>query len=272
MQIFQIALGGGEPLTYPNIHLAIEKIARCGMASSITTSGLGLDASVLEELVRCGLNHIQISLNGSCEKVNSKSRDGYECAVRALELLSGYNISFGVNWVARRDNIDDFQNFIEKMKGYNVGNINILRYKPSPNEIYEDNCLSADKMSLLAGILKNTRGITLKVDSAFSNLLCHINQRTSFMSGCGAGRRFLAIDAEGFFRPCSHVSMKEECNNLYQVWHHSEHLGMFREISERVEKPCANCKYLHGCFGCRAVVLGRGGYFFDGDIGCLCCT
>jgi len=268
MQVFQIALGGGEPLIYPGLHLVVKEISRCGMASSITTSGFGLDASTLDKLVRCGLNHIQISLNGSNEEVNSKSREGYEHAVRAIKLLSGYNISFGVNWVARRDNIDDFPNFIELMKAHNVGNVNILRYKPSPNEIYKDNCLTADKMTLLAGIIKNTRGIKLKVDSAYANLLCHINQRTSFMSGCGAGRRFLAIDSEGYFRPCSHVSMSEKCDNLFQAWYYSEHLGKFREVGKRVEKPCASCDYLHGCYGCRAVVLGRGGAFFDGDLEC----
>jgi len=268
MQVFQIALGGGEPLICPNLHLVIEEITRRGMASSITTSGYGLDKYVLDELIWQGLNHIQISLNGSCEKINSKSRDGYEYAIRALDLLKGSGISFGVNWVARRDNIDDFAKFVDAMKEYNVDNINILRYKPSATEIYEENCLPADKMALLARVIKKSRGVKLKTDSAFANMLCHLNQRTSFMSGCGAGRRFLAIDAEGFFRPCSHVPMKEKSDSISQVWYQSEHLHMFRSISEKVGKPCAHCDYLHGCYGCRAVMQGIGGDFFDGDKEC----
>ena len=154
------------------------------------------------------------------------------------------------------------------MKSYNVDNINILRYKPSANETYEENRLSADKMALLFKIIKNTRSIRLKTDSAFGKLLCHLNQRVSFMSGCGAGRRFLALDADGFYRPCSHVNMKERADNLYQLWYQSKYLDMFRSIGDKIGEPCAQCDYLLGCYGCRAVVLGQGGDFFDGDKEC----
>lgn len=268
MQVFQIALGGGEPLAYPKLHLVIEEITRCGMASSITTSGWGLDETMLDVLLRHGLKHIQISLNGSNEKVHSLSRDGYEHAIRALELLKKTEMSYGVNWVARRDNIDDFPNFIQAMKRYNVQNINILRYKPSANEIYKEIYLPHEKMLLLANIIKNTRGIRLKVDSAFAQLLCHLNQNTGFMSGCGAGRRFLALDADGFYRPCSHINMKEKTDDLCHLWYHSKYLNMFRSIGDNIGAPCANCNYLLGCYGCRAVVLGQGGDFFDGDGTC----
>lgn len=268
IQVFQIALGGGEPLSYPNLHLVLAEINQRGMASSITTSGFGLDSHFLDELIGRGLRHIQISINGSNEKIHSQSRDGYEYAVRALDLLKKTKVSFGVNWVARRDNIDDFPDFIKKMKSYNVDNINILRYKPSANETYEENRLSADKMALLFKIIKNTRSIRLKTDSAFGKLLCHLNQRVSFMSGCGAGRRFLALDADGFYRPCSHVNMKERADNLYQLWYQSKYLDMFRSIGDKIGEPCAQCDYLLGCYGCRAVVLGQGGDFFDGDKEC----
>jgi len=269
MQVFQIALGGGEPLIYPDIFLVVAEIARCGMASSITTSGYGLDTHVLDELIWHGLNHIQISLTGSCEEVNARSRDGYGYAIGALELLKNSYISYGVNWVARRDNIDDLPKFIEAMKAYNVNNINILRYKPSANELYADNCLTAQNMDFLAKTIKNTSGVRLKTDSAFANLLCHLNQRTSFMSGCGAGRRFLALDAGGFYRPCSHVAMKEKSDSLNHIWYHSKHLAMFRSVGEKVGEPCKGCNYLSGCYGCRAVVLGEGGDFFGGDRGCI---
>ena len=268
MQVFQIALGGGEPLTYPHLNHIVQEIHQQNMASSITTSGHGLNQHALNNLITQGLNHIQISLNGSTAAIHSHSRDGFNHAINALSLLQNAPISYGVNWVARRDNIQDFPQFIAKMKSYNAGNINILRYKPSKNENYPDICLSQEDLSFLAKTIKSTRGIRLKTDSAFAGLLCHLNQRISFMSGCGAARRFLALDSQGNYRPCSHVPIKEKSDSLHQLWHSSKNLHMFRTIGNKIGQPCANCSYLTGCYGCRAVVLGQGGEFFDGDITC----
>ena len=273
MQVFQIALGGGEPLTYPNLHFAIQEVAQHGMASSITTSGLGLDNNVLDELIWHGLNHIQISLNGSCEDVHSQSRDGYNYAMQALTLLKDSRMSYGINWVARLDNIDDFPQMIELAKSHNVDNINILRYKPALGEDYNSTALTTEKTLLLERYIKNAKGIKIKVDSAFSNLRNKLNGRTSFMSGCGAGRRFLAISACGAYMPCSHVDMKEipskHPNHLYHVWHYSENLAMFRNLGHNISAPCSDCVYLHGCYGCRAVLLAQDGNFNAGEKYCI---
>jgi pyrroloquinoline quinone biosynthesis protein E len=269
MKAFQIALGGGEPLVYPHLASAISEIKKRGMAASVTTSGFSLDRDMLGRLIGSGLNHIQISLNGSCEDIHSRSRDGFEYAVNALELLKEAKISFGVNWVARSDNIDDLPTLIETSKSYRVCNINILRYKPSPNEKYADVCLSAEKLLQLKGVIRNTKGISIKTDSAFSNLLCHINKRISFFSGCGAGRRFLALDSTGYYRPCSHMSMKEKSGSLYEVWHNSGNLSMFRSIGERILRPCNTCGFLDGCYGCRSVIVNLGNDFYAGDKDCV---
>lgn len=268
VRVFQIALGGGEPLVYPYLLPSIHKINTYGMASSITTSGFGLDKNVLDELIHAGLDHIQISLNGSCEEVHSLSRDGYSLALNALELLKTSEISYGINWVARKDNIDDFPMLLEKISDFRAHNINILRYKPS-SEVYSDNYLSPEKMLLLAKLIRNSRGMNIKTDSAFSNLRCHINSATSFLSGCGAGRRFLAVDAEGFCRPCSHVNMREDFGSIEYVWNNSANLDKFRNICDNISEPCIDCAYLHGCYGCRAIALVQGKGFYSGEGDCI---
>jgi pyrroloquinoline quinone biosynthesis protein E len=268
MQVFQIALGGGEPLLYPDLQRVVSEIHQSNMAVSITSSGYGLDSQTLDELIACGLNHIQISLNGSCEEIDSKSRSSYNYAIAALGLLQNQKASFGINWVARRDNVYDFLDFVRVAKSYKVDNINILRYKPTEHERYEDNSLNAEEIAFLAQAIKHTNGIPIKVDSAFSNLRCHLSQQVSLMSGCGAGRRFLAISADGYYRPCSHVEIKESATNLRQVWYGSKNLEMFRVIDSKVGEPCAKCEYLPGCHGCRAITLGQGNDFFAGHEDC----
>lgn len=269
MNVFQIALGGGEPLVYPHLLAVIEEISNRGMGSSVTTSGFSLDQSLLTKLQKAGLNHLQISLNGSSHRIHSRSREGFEYAMGALKLLNESEISFGVNWVARMDNIDDFPRFAETAKEYHSRNINILRCKPSFKEKFTDLDLTSEKLEFLEKTIRSTKGIDIKLDSAFSNLLCHLNDRAGFFSGCGAGRRFLALDADGYYRPCSHVNIKERGKNLAAVWIHSPNLSMFRSIPQRITEPCKTCEYLSGCFGCRSIVLAQELDFFSGDRTCL---
>ncbi len=274
MNVFQIALGGGEPLIYPYLTEAVSEISRRGMASSVTTSGYGLNELFLSRLQCAGLNHIQISLNGSNEVIHSQSRDGFKEGIAALKLLQKSEISYGINWVARADNIDDLPALVELAKGYHACNINILRYKPSQCEEFLAVNPSGEQLDRLARTIKKVKGIHLKVDSAFSNLLCHINGRPGTFSGCGAGRRFLALDVEGCYRPCSHVdklfgeNLKEQMDNLSDIWNDSPNLTLFRMLPESIGEPCCFCENLSGCGGCRAIILGQGQDFSAGDSTC----
>ena len=269
MKVFQIAFGGGEPIIYPELVTAVKEVTRYGMASTLTTSGIGLTYGLLEKLKKAGLNHIQVSLNGSNKVVHALSRDGFNEGVDALRILQQTGLSYGVNWVARMDNIDDFPAMTTFVKGYGVNNLNILRYKPSPKENYNNIALSAEKVNLLGEYIKRTIGLCIKTDSAFSNLRCKLNGRTSFMSGCGAARRFIALSACGSYMPCSHVNMKEKFDNLSHAWHYSQNMALFRNLSSNLSSPCAECDYLHGCYGCRAVMHAQGEDFYAGDKECI---
>jgi len=253
---------------YPKLVDVVRVISYYGTASTITTSGAGLTDGLFANLKQAGLNHIQISLNGSTKAVHSHSRDGFDIGIEALRISQKSGISYGINWVARMDNINDFPAMVKLAKLYKAGNLNILRYKPSPNEDYNSIALSTEKTLLLETFIKNTKGIRIKLDSAFSNLRCKLSDQTSFMSGCGAGRRFIALSACGSYMPCSHVNMKEKSNSLYDAWHNSNHLAMFRSLGDNISTPCTDCSYLHSCYGCRAVVLSQEGNFNAGDKSC----
>ena len=183
-------------------------------------------------------------------------------------MLVESDISYGINWVARSDNIEDLPALIELAKANNAGNITILRHKPSPYESFQVASPSNDQLGLLLDITRQTRGISIRVDSAFSGLLCAINGGPGAFTGCGAGRRFLALDAEGYFRPCSHVDLREKSSSVSDIWKHSENLALFRAIPERIEEPCRSCKNLSGCGGCRAIAFGKEQSFFSGEQDC----
>jgi pyrroloquinoline quinone biosynthesis protein E len=99
-------------------------------------------------------------LNGSTKKIHSHSRDGFDEGIEALRLLQNSSFSYGINWVARMDNIDDFPKMAELANNYNVNNLNILRYKPSPTEDYNACALTSE--DLLENFIRKIKSVRIQ--------------------------------------------------------------------------------------------------------------
>ena len=256
--VFQIAIGGGEPLLYKNLEEGIAYIAAQGMACTLTTSGYKMDLTVFEKLINAGLNHLQISLNGSNEVINQLSRDGYRYAIETMKVLKKYgnNVSWGINWVARKDNLYDLETLISLIQSYGAGNINILRYKPTKGEDYDKIALEEKDYESLMDIVRHIRGITVRMDSAFSFLLCKLyaHQKESIAAGCGAGRNFMVVDPMGRFKPCSHrKEISSEEQSILEYWTNNKDLKKIRDLKESRNSKCNTCTYLARCRGCQVI-------------------
>lgn len=180
LKVFQIAIGGGEPMIYPYLKEVLTMLQQTEMAVTITSSGYGMTKEKLKELKSYGVNHIQISLNGVDKKVQEQSRQGYEEAVLALKNLSESDISFGINFVARKDNIEQLEKIILFAQKLHADNVNILRYKPSKHERYEEIALNEEEHKWLANkiISLKQEGVQtkIKIDSAYAMLYWYIYQ------------------------------------------------------------------------------------------------
>lgn len=116
----QFVLNGGEPLLYPNIVPLLKQISGMEISVNIFTSGYGLTKEIIN-ILKIGKNiNFYISLNGSTQKINSQSREGYEYAINAVMMLAAENAVYGINWVARHDNTPDFANMISLCREYNA--------------------------------------------------------------------------------------------------------------------------------------------------------
>ena len=70
-----------------------------------------------------------ISLNGSVKEINNLSREGYDISISAIEKLAKNKVRFGINWVARHDNVRDFPNMLALCRTYGVSAISITSNK-----------------------------------------------------------------------------------------------------------------------------------------------
>lgn len=269
INIFQIAFGGGEPLLYPRLVEAVSAVNSYGMSSTVTTGGAGLNKDYLQKLIDAGINHIQISLNGSTPEINSRSRDGYKEAIEALSLLKSQKLSYGINWTARRDNLEEFPSMIYLARQYRVKNINILRLKPDRKGSFKEQILSPSEFIRLGEYIKkySLKGPVIKIDSSFSSLLCWIYSDRHLPAGCGAGRYFMSVDMYGNFRACSHMTYGEKYDTIIDYWYESAFLNKLR-IPEDIGEPCSICLNFNKCRGCRVICKDLYGDFYGGETGC----
>ncbi|MHB0858652.1 MAG: radical SAM/SPASM domain-containing protein [Anaerolineae bacterium] len=86
----EIALGGGEPLTRPDI-VEIVASARChGLRVALITNGWNADAQSLQRLEQAGLNSLMVSLNSLCPAVHDSSRAMTGSHRRIMELIEAW--------------------------------------------------------------------------------------------------------------------------------------------------------------------------------------
>ena len=273
--VSHINLSGGETMCYPHLHQLIRACREYGLQSNVALSGWGIDENSLQELIDCGVNHIYISLNGSTEPINRKSRDGYALAIRALELLQKKAFAnTHINWVMHSFNADDFPAMLKLAEEYGVSELVVLVFKP--NADYELPSLpTAEQVQEIAKTIRAYHGsVKVTVEGCFSQLRAVLNQRfftnlnRGVGRGCGAGRDGISVSADGRLTPCRHLEIEEDWDDILAYWQGSETIKALRAMEDAPEKPCSACKYRRYCLPCAAVNYKQKGRLF---MGCDCC-
>lgn len=264
-----IALSGGEPLLYSDLDYIIELVGALGMTSVMATCGAGLSAKRIRGLKKAGLGHIAVSLNGSTQDIHEKSRDGYYYAISALNLLKESDMSYGINWVARKDNIDDFPNLVNLARQMKAETVTILRLKPDL-KCHAADALDGEHLSKLGAFIKSCRSddMIIYIEKCFSVLRTSTYGNKGLYNGCPAGRDFMAISADGDFLPCRHLFHAEKKSSIEGYWNNSSVLDRLRLTEENVEYPCRNCSHLPHCKTCRAACEKLYGSFYAGEKNC----
>ncbi|NLB51694.1 MAG: radical SAM protein [Syntrophomonadaceae bacterium] len=271
-----INLSGGETLVYPHLMELLELINEKGLSSAIAISGWGFDLAMLAKLKAAGVDKIYVSLNGSTPEINAQSRDGYELAINALQLLQAdQQVNYHINWVARNDNVSDFPNMVSLGQKFGVKSIVILESKPDASYVMQAS-LSQENFLKLANYLKkhDQQEINIEVEPCFSPLRSYINnyyfwnRNTGVNKGCGAGRNGMAVDVDGNLIPCRHLLYPESFANIEDYWWNSELLNKLRSFEDNQEEPCRSCYLNKNCVSCRAVADKVEKNFFSGNHYC----
>jgi radical SAM protein with 4Fe4S-binding SPASM domain len=269
MRVFQLAVGGGEPLLYEGLFEVLAYARQQGIVPNLTTNGTVLDSDVVWRLEQAGVARVNVSWNGPGGEPRGRSR----VATLAVQFLHGSTLQIGVNLLATRGLLPRLPQVLARLQMLGVRHVTVLRPKPPAassggnSAWYDANRLCRTDLLRLRDVLNGWQGaLELEVDSALVGLMGDVDPallRWRGIHGCTAGRRICTVWPDGRVTPCSFLADLSAGNARHapfaELWERGENWTPLRDSAAQLQGGCAHCDVVPQCGGAPCVArYGRG--------------
>lgn len=268
--ILHLHLSGGEPASRRDLVELTQAAVDCGLYTNLITSGIGLTERRLAELSDAGLDHVQLSVQGSTpERADHVAgyRGGYERKIAVAEWLRKAGIPLTLNAVCHKQNMDQLEELLELAVRLGARRIEIATVQfhgwaernraalmPSRAQAERTAAIVEEARTRLKGVLV--------IDYVPAD------HHATYPKACmgGWGRTGLNVTPSGHVLPCHaaqtipglHFDRAVE-RPLAEIWYESAAFNAFRGEGW-MQKPCRTCERRHIDFGgCRCQALALAG-------------
>jgi radical SAM protein with 4Fe4S-binding SPASM domain len=290
-----LAFSGGEPLVRKDIFKLTKYASKKGMYVALATNGTLISQQMAKKIKKNGVSYLQISLDGLRDTHNSFRGidNAFDRTIKGIKNAVKYNFFVNISMTVTKLNykevpaviklceelgVDWFMhyNFIPTGRGRDIIKLDITPEEREDllNLLYEKNFKS--NISLLSTAPQFAR-IALQCDGGMVpthfynvNVGERLKQLTEFIGGCGAGRFYFAIKANGDITPCVFFPLvigNVRNDNIEKLWKKSKVFKALRN-KDKLE-GCGKCDYRYVCGGCRARAYNYFGDYLKPDIGCI---
>ncbi len=264
--VFQLAIGGGEPLLRPDLPLIARAAKASGVVVHITTGLIeGFDFKLLDQLAPA-VTSLHIGIKQDLLLARPQSEMAFLRQIVHAAQSSG--LSTGANLILCNTVLKHFGQIMENLVQAGFKRIILLRYKP-PSDV---NRWLAEKPSpetfmdfepVLWKTVKLYPHIELRLDCALSFLQRSLSPEEALSAGirgCVAGSRVMAIAADGSIYPCSQLMspgfkagniLSEDFRSAWTDARPMKKYRFFREKRKFLETKCGACRARKQCGGCR---------------------
>jgi radical SAM protein with 4Fe4S-binding SPASM domain len=274
--VFDVAVSGGEPLTRPDIFEVIEYATDRGIRVGVGSNGSAINATTVNRLRACGVDRLQISIDG-LEETHDRARRWpglYRRASTAISTSIAAGLNTHVCFTAHRMNWIELEDVIDVAIGWGVRRFNLSRLVPvgrgdqtldlNPNE-WRD-------LTVRFESIRRERGSEIEFSTHLAQLVL-LDETLSCGAGfigCQAGVGQGCIDARGNVLPCVMLPViagNLRANDFETIWGTSPALEALRDRT-RLEGMCGSCHVRDSCGGCRGVAFGYTGNYLATDPRC----
>lgn len=265
MGVFQLAIGGGEPLLRNDLEDIVRRAWEKGLVVHITTGKYEIEQKRLDILAKY-IKVLQIGIK--TDELISGDIDAVAKLKTLVKQLTQCNITTGANIIMTKSTIRDFDKIIDILLQCGFERYTLLRYKPPINiKRWLQEKPDRNDLYFFEGKLKSMQemhpDISFRIDCALSFLQRGLSQQTALYSGirgCVAGERIISVTPDGSVYPCSQlVGDIFKAGNLLNddfesMWYKSKVLKKyrgFRRTKSFKSGDCGKCRVKEFCGGCR---------------------
>jgi PqqA peptide cyclase len=247
----QVHFSGGEPMARGDLPRLVRRARERNLYSNLITSAVMLSDARLDELLECGLDHVQISLQ-DVEATSAEWIGGFKGAqerkIAAARAVHRRNIALTLNFVIHRHNAERVADMIELGESLGAGRVEVAHVQ------YYGWAL--ENRSALLPTRAQLDGVTAAVEAARARLAGRMlidyvtpdyyAVRPKACMG-GWGRRFLNVSPAGLILPCHAAESLPDMafpsiqdTTLADAWNHSAAFMRFRG-TDWMPEPCRSC-------------------------------
>jgi len=266
--VLQLHLSGGEPTLRPELEALVAHARSLGLYTNLITAGVLLDETRLQKLKAAGLDHVQLSLQGTNPRSANHIgayKGGHAKKLEVAELIRAQGLPLTINAVMHRQNLDQLDEMIELALALKAHRLEVAHVQ------YYGWALAnrAALMPSLEQLERATATVTearkrLKGKLAIDYVVPDYYAKRPKPCMGGWGRAVIAISPSGEVLPCHAAkSIKElsfanvQENDLQWIWQQSPAFQRFRG-TDWLPEPCQSCDRRELDFGgcrCQAMAL-----------------
>ena len=263
----QLGFSGGEPLVRPDLAVLIQEATSLGFYTNLITSAIGLDAAKIAAFKAAGLNHIQISFQGSNQESNKKfgGTDSFRHKMEMTGEVIRQEIPLGLNFVLHRQNIHQIGEFLEtaELLGAEFVELANTQYYGWAKHNQQGLLPSRKQVEAAERVTNEFRSRHKGNMDVFFVAPDYYDDRPKKCSN-GWATTFITVTPEGDVLPCHAAKVipgldfpNVKQDKLSDIWRSSDLFNKYRGTNWMVE-PCASCPErmidLGGC-RCQALML-----------------
>ncbi len=266
--VLQLHLSGGEPATRRDLEELVAAARDAGLYTNLITSGIGLSERRLQALDEAGLDHIQLSLQGTTPEMAdeiSGYRGGFARKMLVAKWIAEIGFPLTLNTVLHRRNLHQLPRALDMAVEMGARRIEVATVQFHGWALKNRDALmptreqAQEATRIVTEARKRLKGV-LVVDYVPADY--HSDYPKRCMGGWGSTG--LNVAPDGVVLPCHaaqtipHLTFETVRDRpLADIWYHDAAFNAYRG-TEWMQEPCRSCERKTVDFGgcrCQAMAL-----------------
>ncbi|MEM7215579.1 MAG: pyrroloquinoline quinone biosynthesis protein PqqE [Pseudomonadota bacterium] len=277
--VLHLHLSGGEPASRRDLVELTAAAVKAGLYTNLITSGIGINEKRLAGLFDAGLDHIQLSIQGTDEESAfsvSGYKGGFSRKIQFAYWIAELGIPLTLNFVCHRANMDSVPGMIDLALKLGARRLEIatVQFQGWALENRSQLMPTREQVETTTGLVERARK---EHEGRFVIDYVPADYYAVFPKAClgGWGKIGINIDPTGLVLPCHSAEtipwMKFDNildKSLDHIWYHSASFNAFRG-TDWMPEPCRSCdRKLLDFGGCRCQAMAIAGNAYATDPAC----